>query len=87
VTVLPSGSPWRIESLAGMARFKHEITNRKAHAYSATREYITEDWKSLKCIYPSKCAACKEWIAKGAQILWHVDHKLVMHVDCPIFQK
>jgi len=27
-------------------------------------------------------AACKEWIAKNAPILWHVKHKLVMHVDC-----
>jgi len=71
----------------GMARFKHETTNRKAHVAKANKDNFYQDWKPLKAIYPVKCAACKEWIAKDAQILWHVDHKLVMHVDCPIFQK
>lgn len=73
----------RIESLAGMARFKHEVTNRKVHVYnSRNMGSADDDWKPLKAIYPVKCAACKEWIAKNAPILWHVKHKLVMHVDC-----
>jgi hypothetical protein len=74
---------WRIESLAGMARFKHEVTNRKVHVYNSRfMGSADDDWKPLKAIYPVKCAACKEWIAKGAKILWHTESKLVMHVDC-----
>ena len=65
-----------------MARFKHEVTNRKVHVSNAMKNPVKEQWKSLKCIYPSKCAACSKWIKKGSAILWHVDQKLVMHVDC-----
>jgi len=73
--------------MAGMARFKHEVTNRKVHAYNAKKEYMPEDWKSLKCIYPSKCAVCKDWVQKDAPILWHIKTKLVMHADCPALKK
>jgi|Laugresu1bdmlbsd_1035121.scaffolds.fasta_scaffold24855_1 hypothetical protein len=66
----------------GMARFKHETTNRKVNVARGMKLPIQDDWKPLKAIYPVKCAACKEWIAKNAPILWHVKHKLVMHVDC-----
>ena len=66
----------------GMARFKHETTNRKVNVARGLKLPIEDDWKSLKAIYPVKCAACKEWIAKNAPILWHVKSKLVMHVDC-----
>jgi hypothetical protein len=76
-----------LESLAGMARFKHEVTNRKVHVYNATKEYVQEDWKPLKCIYPSKCAVCKDWIQKDAAILWHIRSKLVMHANCPALEK
>ena len=63
----------------GMAKFKHEVTNRKV---LATKDPLVEEWKSLKAVYPVKCAACQQWVNKSAQILWHVKSKLVMHVDC-----
>jgi hypothetical protein len=65
-----------------MAKFKHEVTNRKVNVARGSKLPVMEEWKSLKCIYPAKCAACSQWISKGAQILWNVNHKLVMHVDC-----
>ena len=70
-----------------MARFKHEVTNRKVHVYNAKKEYIQEDWKTLKCIYPSKCAVCMDWIQKDVAILWHIRSKLVMHAQCPALEK
>ena len=62
-----------------MASFKHEITNRKK---LVNKDEIRSHWKSLKCIYPVKCAVCHKWIDKNAQILWHRETRMVMHQDC-----
>jgi hypothetical protein len=62
-----------------MAKFKHEITNRKV---LARKESIQYDWKEITCIYPKKCDVCQAWIEKHSKVLWNVNTKHVMHIDC-----
>lgn len=62
-----------------MAKFKHEITNRKV---LARKQYIPNDWKQITCIYPRKCDVCLTWINKHEKVLWNVYSKNVMHIDC-----
>lgn len=62
-----------------MAKFKHEITNRRI---LAKKDQISYDWRTITCVYPRKCDICNEWIEKNTKILWNVNSKNVMHQNC-----
>jgi hypothetical protein len=66
-----------------MAKFKHEITNRRALVMKREDLNINHGWKTLQNKYPTKCCVCDKYIGNGVKILWHTTERVVMHKeDC-----